>query len=109
MATKQRRAHRQGEQGEAGVQRSMTDGHPERAAAAVDRGEQAVHGEGLQREGVGGHPVEEVAHSAAAVKGEREPVEVGVEIAAQIAHHALADADGRAVVHDGEGAEQRVR
>ena len=48
---------------------------------------QAVHREGLQRQRVGGDPVEEIADAGPAVKAERQAVQMRVEIASQRGHH----------------------
>src|SRR5262249_21331523 len=45
---------------------------------------------------------------AAAVERQRQPGEVGVELAAEVVHHALADADAGVVAADAEGTEERV-
>src|SRR2546426_11968281 len=74
---------------------------------AHDR-EEAVHGERLNGEGVGREAVEEITDLAPAVKGEREALEVGVELAPEVVDHALADADGGVVAAHAERAQERV-
>jgi len=71
-------------------------------------GKQAVHRQGLQRQGVGGDPVEEVTHAGPAVKAERQTVQMRVEIAPQRGHHPLADADRGVVAQHGERTDRGV-
>jgi hypothetical protein len=101
----EQRTYAQGQEGELPVEMEHDRGHPAQQDERGGGGEQAVHGQRLQREGVRGDPVEKVPGLGPAVEGHGEPMQVRVEVAAQVAHHPLPDADGGVVGEHGQAAE----
>ncbi len=94
----ERRAHERGPPATAGVVAQHHDEHAdEHQAAALARGRSAVHHDALGGEGVGHHPVEQVARLLPVVEAERELLQVRVERGAQVVDHALADVDREVV------------
>ena len=78
------------------------------SSTSADRiGSSAVHDHRLDGEAVGGDPVHQIADPLPAVKGERQPLQMRVEGAAQIVDHALADPDRRVVVPAGSARRRR--
>ena len=78
------------------------------SSTSADRiGSSAVHDHRLDGEAVGGDAVHQVADPLAAVIGERQPLQMRVEVAAQIVDHALADPDRRVVVPAGSARRRR--
>ena len=55
-----------------------------------------------------GNPVHQVPHLAPAVKGERKPLKVGIEVPAHVIYHLLAYHDGCVVVKERNGAENDI-
>ena len=104
----ERGAHREGQQSQRRVEPDHDAAHSDQQHRRRHRGKQAVHGQGLEREGVRGDAVEQVADARAPVEGERQPVQVRVQVAAQVVHHALTDLDRRVVAQHVQGADDGV-
>jgi hypothetical protein len=104
----ERRDDDEGEERERRVERREDPQHPAEQHHRREDRQEAVHQHGLDGEAVRRHPIHEVAHLLPRVEGEREALEVAVERAAHVVHHALADADRGAVVPERQRAADRM-
>ena len=120
----QREQHRHDRQRQHGQQRVHREQHDQHAAEQHQRRQdrqQPVHDHRLHGETVGGDAVHQIADPLAAVIAERQPLQMRVEVAAQIVDHRLPDPDRRVVVpagqragaemhqHDADAGEQQQR
>ena len=102
ISAKEQRNDRQRQQRQCRIERQQNDEHAaEQHGGRQDR-QHAVHDHRLDGKAVRGDPIEQIADPLPAVKGERQPLQVSVEGAAQIVDHPLPDADRRVVVQQGQ-------
>jgi len=77
---------------------------PPKRISAERIGKTPVHDHRLDGKAVGGDAIQQIADPLAAVVGEREALQMGVEVAAQVVDHALPDPDRRVIVQHGQHA-----
>jgi hypothetical protein len=71
----------------------MTSNMPIKRTGSRENGKKPVHGERLDAQCVGRNPIHKVADLLPAVEGQREALNMAIEVATKIADHALADSN----------------
>ena len=93
----EQRRHGEEDPGKERVHADHDGRHSEQEHDRSDKREQAIHRHGLHGVRIEGHPIDEILAWPAAEEAEGHALEMGQELRTQVAHHALADADGESV------------
>ncbi len=95
---------RQRQHGQQRVHRKQHDQHAGEQDHRRENRQHPVHDHRLDSKAVRGNPVEQIADPLLVVIGERQMLQMGIKVAAQIVDHALADPDRRVIVPQGQRA-----
>ena len=105
---KQDRHDGQRQQRQQRIHREQHDQHAGEQDHRREDRQYAVHDHRLNREAVGGNAVHQIADPLTAVIGERQALEMRIEVAAQIVDHVLADPDRRVIVQQRQRAGPQI-
>jgi len=104
----QDRADAEGQQRQQPVHADHDEEHHAKEGDRRQNGENPIHGDGLNGVGIRRDAIKQITHLSSAVEGQREALEMTVEITPEIVHHPLTDLDRGVVVENRQPPQEQV-
>ena len=101
-------AHEKRHKREYPIKPDHDDRHSDNKETRGKERKQTIHRQALNRIGVGGDPIQQIADLTASVKGERKALKMIIEITPQVIDQSLSNADARIVVQESQRGQQQI-